>query len=175
MIQRTAWGPGKKRGEENLTNDTPPKKGFWTPPRTGRFPPPPQVSILCFSCTKIHDRAEQKLFWRGPKIFGRARSLVRFPPPIRFAPPPYHGPNDYRQTSIIWVAPSSPPQYGLPNTRWCHQCHLHHHSMTRLIMLPQLCRASKRRIAPSTIPICGLSFSGDWLASNSPQTEEHQL
>ena len=24
----------------------------------------------CFSCTKIHDRAEQKLFWRGPKISG---------------------------------------------------------------------------------------------------------
>ena len=33
------------------------------------------------SCTKIHDRADQKLFWRGPKIFGRAHSLVRFPPP----------------------------------------------------------------------------------------------
>ena len=79
-------GVEKKRGVENLTNDTPPKKGFWTPPRTVRFPPP-QVSMLCFSCTKIHDRADQKLFWRGPKIFGRAHSLVRFPPPIRFAPP----------------------------------------------------------------------------------------
>ena len=48
---------------------------------------PPQASALCVSCTKIHARADQKLFWRGPKIFGRARSLVRFPPPIRFAPP----------------------------------------------------------------------------------------
>ena len=45
------------------------------------------MSVLCFSCTEIHDRADQQLFWRGPKIFGRARSLVRFPPPIRFAPP----------------------------------------------------------------------------------------
>ena len=76
------------------------KRGGWktsrmTPlPRRGLGPPlvryvfhPPQVSVLCFSCTKIHDRVDQKLFWRGPKIFGRARSLVRFPPPIRFAPP----------------------------------------------------------------------------------------
>ena len=91
-FQRMPWGGGKKRGVENLTNDTPPKKGFWTPPRTLRFPPPSGVSAL-FSCTKMHDRADQKLFWRGPKIFGRARSLVRFPPPIRFAPPPQcHGP-----------------------------------------------------------------------------------
>ena len=30
LDQRTPWGGGKKRGVENLTNDTPPKKGFWT-------------------------------------------------------------------------------------------------------------------------------------------------
>ena len=77
---------GEKRGVENLTNDTPPKKGFG-PPLAGHVFHPPQVSVLCFSCTKIHNRVDQKLFWRGPKIFGRARSLVRFPPPIRFAPP----------------------------------------------------------------------------------------
>ena len=79
-------GGGKKREVENLTNDTPRKKGFWTPLVQYVFHPP-QVSVLCSSCTKIDDRADQKLFWRGPKIFGRARSLVRFPPPIRFAPP----------------------------------------------------------------------------------------
>ena len=79
-------GGWKKRGAENLTNDTPPKKGFWTPLVRYVFHHP-QVSVLCFSCTKIHDKADQKLFSRGPKIFGRARSLVRFPPPIRFAPP----------------------------------------------------------------------------------------
>ena len=39
LFSRTPWGGGKKRGVENLTNDTPPKKGFWTPPRTVRFPP----------------------------------------------------------------------------------------------------------------------------------------
>ena len=75
------------RGVENLTNDTPPKKGFLDPPRTVRFPPPSGVSDLFFLYRNPHDRADQKLFWRGPKIFGRARSLVRFPPPIRFAPP----------------------------------------------------------------------------------------
>ena len=31
-------GGGKKRGEENLTNDTPPKQGFWTSPRTALSP-----------------------------------------------------------------------------------------------------------------------------------------
>ena len=41
-------GGGKKRGVENLTNDTPPKKGFWTPLRTVRFPPPSRVSALFF-------------------------------------------------------------------------------------------------------------------------------
>ena len=85
-VQKTPWGGEKKRGVENLTNDSPPKKGFWTPLVRYVFHPP-QVSVLCFSCTKSHDRADQKLFWRGPKIFGRVRSLVRFPPPIRFAPP----------------------------------------------------------------------------------------
>ena len=48
MCQRTPWGGGKKGGVENLTNDTPPKKGFWTPPRTVRFPPPSSVSALFF-------------------------------------------------------------------------------------------------------------------------------
>ena len=68
---------------ENLTNDTPPKKGFRTPLVRYVFHPP-RVSALCFSCTKIHERADQKLSWRGPKVFGRARSLVRFPPPIPY-------------------------------------------------------------------------------------------
>ena len=63
-----------------------PKRGFG-PPLVRYVFHPPQVSVLFFSCTKVHDRADQKLFSRGPKIFGRERSLVRFPPPIRFAPP----------------------------------------------------------------------------------------
>ena len=101
--QRTPWGGGKKRGAENLTNDTPPKKGFWTPLVRYVFHPP-HVSVLCFSCTEIHDRADQKLFWRGPKIFGGARSLVRFPPPIRFAPPHITAQNDGVLKSVPFLA-----------------------------------------------------------------------
>ena len=82
-----ATGGWKKRGGWKTSRMTPlPKRGFG-PPLVRYVFHPPQVSVLCFSCTEIHDTADQKLFWRGPKIFGRARSLVRFPPPIRFAPP----------------------------------------------------------------------------------------
>ena len=77
----------KTRGEENLTNDTPPKKGVLDPPSYGTFSTPLRCQYSVFPVQKIHDSADQKLFWRGAKIFGRARSLVRFPPPIRFAPP----------------------------------------------------------------------------------------
>ena len=48
LISEDAVGGGKKRGVENLTNDTPPKQGFWTPPRTVRFPPFSDVSALFF-------------------------------------------------------------------------------------------------------------------------------
>ena len=83
-VRKTPWGGGERRGVENLTNDTPPPKGFWTPPRTVRFPSP---SVLCFSCTRIHDRADQKLFWRGPKIFGRRVLWYVFLPPYVLHPP----------------------------------------------------------------------------------------
>ena len=77
----------EKGGGRKTSRRTPlPKRGFG-PPLVRYVFHPPQASELCFCCTKIHARADQKLFWRGRKIFGRARSLVRFPPPIRFAPP----------------------------------------------------------------------------------------
>ena len=84
---RGRHGGVEKGGGWKTSRMTPlPKRGFG-PPLARYVFHPPQASALCFSYTKIHDRADQKLFWRGPKIFGRARSLVRFPPPIRFAPP----------------------------------------------------------------------------------------
>ena len=87
-LSEDAMGGVEKRGGWKTSRMTPlPKRGFGAPPRTIRFPPLSGVSALFFSCTKVHDRADQKLFWRGPKIFRRARFLVRFPPPIRFAPP----------------------------------------------------------------------------------------
>ena len=64
-------GGWKKEGGGNLTNDTPPNKGFWTPPLVGCVFCPSQVSELCFSCTEIHDRADQKLF----KSFGGVQKL----------------------------------------------------------------------------------------------------
>ena len=79
-------GGVEKGGGWKTSRMTPLPKGGFGPPLVRYVFHPPQASALCFSCTKIHDRADQKLFWRGPKIFGRAHSLVRFPPPIRFAP-----------------------------------------------------------------------------------------
>ena len=89
--QTTPWGGGKKRGEENLTNDTPPKKGFWTPLVRYVFHPP-QVSVLCFSCTKTTTEQNRSSFGGVQNFSGRACSLVRFPPPHTFCTPPYHGP-----------------------------------------------------------------------------------
>ena len=87
LTVRGRHGGVEKGGGWKTSRMTPlPKRGFG-PPLVRYVFHPPQASTLCFSCTKIHDRADQKLFWRGPKSFGRARSLVRFPPPIRFAPP----------------------------------------------------------------------------------------
>ena len=85
---RARHGGVEKEGVETLMNDTPlPKTWGFGPPLVRYVFHPPQVAVLCFSCTKNHDRADQKLFWRGPIIFGRVHSLVRLPPPIRFAPP----------------------------------------------------------------------------------------
>ena len=66
LHQRTPWGWKTSRM-------TPlPKRGFG-PPLVWYVFHPPQVSLLCFSSTKFHDRADQMLFLEGPIIFGRAR------------------------------------------------------------------------------------------------------
>ena len=91
----------KKGGRRNLT---PPKTGFWTPLRLVCFPPPSGF-IALFSCTEIHDRAGQKLIWRGPDLFGRVRSLVRFLPPYVLHPP-YHGQTFLESTKCkcyMWI------------------------------------------------------------------------
>ena len=82
LCQRMPWR-GEKRGEENLTNDTPPKRWFWPPPgRLVRFPPTP-VSLQYLTCKKAEDLSDQTLFFsfEGPEIFWRARCSVRFLPP----------------------------------------------------------------------------------------------
>ena len=85
---RARHGGVEKRGGWKTSRVTPlPKRGSGPPPLARYIFHPSQVSVLCFSCSKIHDRADQMLCWRSPKICGRARSLVRSPPAIRFAPP----------------------------------------------------------------------------------------
>ena len=75
-------GGGKRRREENLTNDTPPKKGFWNPPSYSTFSTPLRCQCSVFPVQNPRQSRPE-----APKIFGSARSLVRVPPPIRFAPP----------------------------------------------------------------------------------------
>ena len=91
-LSEDAMGGVEKRGGRKTSRMTHlPKRGFG-PPLYGTFSTPLTCRCPVFSCTYIHDRADQKLFWRGPKNFGRARSLVRFPSPHAFCTPPYHGP-----------------------------------------------------------------------------------
>ena len=93
LLSENAVGGWKREGGGKPNEWHPSQKGVLDPPLVRYAFHSPQVSVLCFSCTRIHGRAEQKLFWRGPKIFGRALSLARFPPPIRLAPP--HGTAQY--------------------------------------------------------------------------------
>ena len=86
-----AMGGGKKRGVENLTNDTPPKKGFWTPPRTVRFPPPSGVSALFFLYKNPRQSRPEALL-EGSKNFRESAFSGTFSSPHTFCTPPYHGP-----------------------------------------------------------------------------------
>ena len=67
--QRTPWG-GKKRGLENLMNDTPPQKGFWTPPSSVRFPPLSGVSALFFLYKNPRQRGPEALLGAVQKFSG---------------------------------------------------------------------------------------------------------
>ena len=69
---------------ENLKNDSPLKRGL-DPPSYGTFSTP-QVSVFCFSCTKILDRADQKKHFRESAFSGT------FSSPSYVLHPPYHGP-----------------------------------------------------------------------------------
>ena len=76
---------------ENLTNDTPPKKGFWTPPRTVRFPPPSGVSALFFLYKNLRQSRPEALL-EGSKNFRESAFSGTFSSPHTFCTPPYHGP-----------------------------------------------------------------------------------
>ena len=85
-------GGGKKRGVENLTNDTPPKKGFWTPPRTVCFPPPSGVSALFFLYKNSRQSRPEALL-EGSQTFRESSFSGTFSSPHTFCTPPYHGSN----------------------------------------------------------------------------------
>ena len=82
-------GGGKRRGVENLTNDTSPKKGVGTPPRTVRFPPRSGVSALFFLYKNPRQSRPEALL-EGPKNFRESAFSGTFPPPPHmFCTPPY--------------------------------------------------------------------------------------
>ena len=89
---RGRHGGVEKRGGWKTSRTTPlPKRGFG--PTFVRYVfHPPQVSVLCFSCTKIHDGSDQKLFWRGSKNFRESAFSDTFSSPHTLCTPPYHGP-----------------------------------------------------------------------------------
>ena len=58
ILSEDAIGGRKKRGEENLTKETPPKKGFWTPPSSGTFSTPLRCCPV-FPVKESHDRADK--------------------------------------------------------------------------------------------------------------------
>ena len=89
--QETPRGSGEKRGEENLTKDTPPKKGFGPPPRAVCFPPPGRRCSVSPVQNPQLSRPEALL--EGPRNFREGALRYCFPPPRRFAHPPYHDPN----------------------------------------------------------------------------------
>ena len=92
-------GGGKKRRVENLTNDTPPKKGFG-PPLVRYVFHPHQVSLLCFSCTKITTEQTRSSFG-GSKNFRESAFSGTFSSPHTFCTPLYHGP-DEEQVILAW-------------------------------------------------------------------------
>ena len=92
FIRGRHGGGGKRRGVENLTNDTPPKKGFWTPPPTVRFPPPSGVSALFFLYKNPRQSRPEALF-EGSKNFRESAFSGTFSSPHTFCTPPYHRPN----------------------------------------------------------------------------------
>ena len=85
-------GVEKKRGEENLTKDAPPKNGFWTPPlRLVRFPPPSGIVALLFLYRDPR---------RVPKMFLEGALSGAFSSPHTFCPPP--PPMSWPNLEAIW-------------------------------------------------------------------------
>ena len=85
---------GKRRGEENLTNDTPPKKGFWTPPSYGTFSTPLSGVSALFFLYKNPRLSRPEALLEGSKNLRESAFSGTFSSPHAVCPPPppYHGP-----------------------------------------------------------------------------------
>ena len=90
--QRTLWGGGKKRGVENLTNDTPPKKGFWTPPLVTFSTPLRCQCSFFFPVQKSTTERTRSSFGGVQKFPGERVLWYVFLPPY-FLHPPISRPN----------------------------------------------------------------------------------
>ena len=84
-------GGWKKEGGGKLTNDTPQKKkkrkGFWTPPRTVRFPPSSGVSALFFLYKNPRQRRAEALL-EGSNNFRESEFSGTFSSPPHVLHPP---------------------------------------------------------------------------------------
>ena len=83
-------GGWKKEGCGKPPERQPSQKGVWTPLVRYVFHPF-QVSVLCLSCTRIHDRADQKLFGGVQKFSGERVLWYVFLPPYVVHPPHIKG------------------------------------------------------------------------------------
>ena len=87
VTQRTPWGGGKRRGVENLTNDTPPKKGFWTPRSYGTFSTPLRRQRSVFPVQKSTTEQTRSSFGGVQKFSGERILWYVFLPPYFLHPP----------------------------------------------------------------------------------------
>ena len=85
--QTTPWGGGKKRGGRKTSRMTPLPKRVLGPPSYGTFSTPLRCQCSVFPVQKSTTEQNRSSFGGVQKFFARVCSLVRFPPPIRFAPP----------------------------------------------------------------------------------------
>ena len=85
-------GAGKKRGEENLTNDTLPKRGFGHPPSYGMFSTPLRCQCSVFPVQESTTEQNRSSFG-GIQKFSGERVLWYVFLPHTFCTPPYHGPS----------------------------------------------------------------------------------
>ena len=87
FLQTKPWGGGKKRGVENLTYDTPPKKGFRTPPSHGTFSTPLRCQCSVFHVQKSTIEQTRSSFGGVQKFSGERVLWYVFLPPYVLHPP----------------------------------------------------------------------------------------